>query len=350
MHSNSNEWPVRILAILTVIVLLAVFRPGSVPTAAGGPLAYRPPPEDDTGLSVILWPSTPTPLPIISADSTDLIDRSRLPAASAAATAVPVLVSGPAPTAGPVLSPTAGIPLPAAPTPPPGPRTANVPILMYHYISDPPAGSDKLRVSLSVPPTQFDAQLALLQKAGFQTITLDDLYENLAGGKPLPPKPIILTFDDGYEDHFTQAAPILLSHGYVGTFFVMTGPADRGGDGRYLTWPEIEAMNAAGMDIELHSREHFELRNRPNDFLVHHIAGARQTLQAHLNRPIRWFAYPSGSYDAAVVRVLKSDGFWGAVTTVHGSTHTAGALFDMPRIRMSGSYSLDTFAKLLGIR
>ena len=99
------------------------------------------------------------------------------------------------------------------------------------------------------------------------------------------------------------------------------------------------------MDMELHSREHVDLRNRPNDFLVYQIAGGRDSLAARTGRPVRWFAYPSGRYDDALVRVLKSAGFVGAVTTANGRTQTAPGLFDLPRIRISGSYTLEVFKK-----
>jgi peptidoglycan/xylan/chitin deacetylase (PgdA/CDA1 family) len=114
-----------------------------------------------------------------------------------------------------------------------------------------------------------------------------------------------------------------------------------------LTWEQIAAMSATGMDMELHSREHYDLRNRPNDFLVHQIAGGKESLEAHINRPVRWLAYPSGRYDAAVVRVLKSDGFWGALTTKQGRTYVASGFFDLQRIRIDGSYTLDTFIKVI---
>jgi peptidoglycan/xylan/chitin deacetylase (PgdA/CDA1 family) len=226
-------------------------------------------------------------------------------------------------------------------------RIANVPILMYHYISDPPPGSDRYRQALSVTPANFEAQMSYLQQAGYHAIALYDVYDYLMQGKPLPEKPIVLTFDDGYVDAISNAMPILQKHGFVGTFFVLTGPADRGGAGGYLTWDHIMTMNAAGMDIELHSREHYDLRRRSNDFLVHQIAGGKESIEAHINRPVRWFAYPSGRYDAAVIRVLKSAGFWGAVTTAYGRTHTASAFFELPRVRISGSYTLETFKKLV---
>ncbi len=140
-------------------------------------------------------------------------------------------------------------------------RTANVPILMYHYISTAPSANDKIRVGLSVPPDMFDAQMKLLVDNGFTTISLFDLYNNLATGQPLPDKPIVLTFDDGYVDNYEQAFPILKKYNQTATFFVITGRADAK-DPAYMSWDMIAEMSRAGMDMQLHSKEHVDLRHR----------------------------------------------------------------------------------------
>ena len=101
------------------------------------------------------------------------------------------------------------------------------------------------------------------------------------------------------------------------------------------------------MDMELHGREHVDLRNRPNDFLVHQIAGGRDSLAARTGRPVRWFAYPSGRYDDAVVRMLKSAGFVGAVTIMPGRTHTIAGIFDLQRVRVSELETVEGFKKTL---
>jgi peptidoglycan/xylan/chitin deacetylase (PgdA/CDA1 family) len=216
---------------------------------------------------------------------------------------------------------------------------------MYHYVSELPPQADRYRIDLTVTPADFDAQLAWLAQNGYHTITLYDLYNHLAAGYPLPDKPIILTFDDGYTDAYDIAMPLLQKYGFAGTFFILTGPADFGGGGQYLDWNQIVAMSSAGMDIELHSREHYDLRNRSNDFLVYQLLGGKQSIEAHTQKPVHWLAYPSGRYDAAVIRVLKSADFWGAVTTQPGQTHTTAGLFELPRIRIRGADTLKIFAE-----
>jgi peptidoglycan/xylan/chitin deacetylase (PgdA/CDA1 family) len=349
------NWLVKASAILAIIVLVTAFQ--SAPVAA-------PAPERETSLVSFALFSLPTePIEAVQAAPVEPtleapVRLIALETPTSEPTAAPLAFVEPVtpepsdalvPRRMPVIlsTPDAALEL-AVPLPFDGnQRVARVPILMYHYISDPPPGADSLRRSLSVTPANLDAQMNWLKQAGYQTITLYDLYDFLMQGKPLPAMPIILTFDDGYVDAFQFATPILQKHGCVGTFFVLTGPADRLGAGGYLNWAQIQAMSDAGMDMELHSREHVDLRYRPNDFLVHQIAGGRESIEGHTGRPVRWFAYPSGQYDAAVVRVLQSAGFWGSVTTMPGRTHTAAGLFDLQRVRVFGSETLEGFIKLV---
>lgn len=240
-------------------------------------------------------------------------------------------------------------PVPILPPEPDGVgRSADVPILMYHYISASPSVQDRIRYGLSVPPEMFEAQLRLLSDNGYTTISLRDLYEYLAVGKALPDKPIILTFDDGYLDNYTNAFPILQKYGMVGTFFVLTGPADDG-ESAYLTWDMITEMSNAGMDIQLHSREHLDMRNRAFDWLVFQIIGGRQSIEGHTGKPVIFMAYPSGKYDAAVLRFLRGNNFWAAVTTASGVTHTLSEPLLWNRVRISGQMGLGGFARMLGL-
>jgi len=227
-------------------------------------------------------------------------------------------------------------------------RSADVPILMYHYISASPSAQDHIRYGLSVPPEMFEAQVKLLSDNGYTTISLRELYEYLAVGKSLPANPIVLTFDDGYVDNYTNAFPILQKYGMAGTFFVLTGPADDG-VAAYLTWDMITEMSNAGMDIQLHSRDHLDMRNRPFDWLVFQIIGGRQSIEGHTGKPVIFMAYPSGKYDAAVLRFLRGNNFWAAVTTASGVIHTLSDPLLWDRVRISGQTDLSGFAKMLGL-
>jgi len=131
--------------------------------------------------------------------------------------------------------------------PPPTFRGA-VPVLTYHGISDRAASI------YDITPKQFAEQMAMLQQAGFHTITAEQ-YARFPGGsaKDLPSRPILITFDDGQLDSYRNADPILKRHGFRATMFVITEPVDRG-NAFYLRWDEFRTMRDSGRwDLQLHA-------------------------------------------------------------------------------------------------
>ncbi len=234
----------------------------------------------------------------------------------------------------------------ATPKPVRLPASARVPILMYHYISEPPPGADRYRIDLSVTPQDFERQLRYLATNGYTTISLYDLYAHLSLGRALPPKPIVLTFDDGYRDHYEHAFPLLQKYGMRATFFITTDFINFGNP-HHLTWEMVKEMSAAGMDIESHARTHRDLRNRDFQFLVWEILGPIEQITAHTGKRPRFFCYPSGRYDDAVIRMLHSVQTWAAVTTEHGSVHTLANAMTWRRIRVHGRASLEHFAAMV---
>jgi len=223
-------------------------------------------------------------------------------------------------------------------------RRIRVPVLMYHYISTPPPGADKYRLDLSVTPRQFAAQLAWLRANGYTPVTLGDLYDALTSGAPLPPRPVILTFDDGYTDAYAHAFRLLRQSGMVGTFFVVTEWLDNGQAG-YLTWDQAREMAAAGMAIESHSRSHPDLTNDCDyDCRVYQVLGSVETIAAEIGVRPRFFCYPGGRYDAGLFAVLEAAGIVAAVTTHGGTLHVSERLLELPRVRVRGTTTLREFA------
>jgi peptidoglycan/xylan/chitin deacetylase (PgdA/CDA1 family) len=219
---------------------------------------------------------------------------------------------------------------------------------MYHYVGGLPANADALRRDLTVSAKNFEAQLNYLEQEGYEAITLNDLLLNLTVGEPLPPKPIMLTFDDGYADAYTNAFPLLKQFGFTGTFFLITKPIDEH-NVDFLSWAQVKEMHTAGMKFEPHSYDHPDLRNRGYDFLVFQILGPKQAIEARTGEECRFYAYPSGYYDQEVIDVLRSAHFWGAVLTAQGATHTSADAFTLNRIRVRGGEDLDTFVRLLNL-
>lgn len=307
------------MLILAVIVLVGV-AVVATPTFTESAEAEPGPPLVDASTVV----PTITPPPTWTPTSTSTPADTPLPSA----TPEPSLTPAPAPG--------------SRPQPDGVQRTARVPILMYHYISAPPDPGDRLRIDLSVLPENFDAQMRWLAENNYHTITLADLYTHLAVGAPLPENPIILTFDDGYVDHYENAFPILQKYGFTGAFFVLAGPADVASP-RYLTWEMIAEMSATGQDMQVHGRAHVDLRRRSGEFLFFQIVGARQAIEAHTGKPAPFFAYPAGQYDADVLRFLSERDFWMAVTTNYGRDHSLDSALELGRVRIRGGDSLERF-------
>lgn len=225
-------------------------------------------------------------------------------------------------------------------------RRIHVPILMYHYVSELPEDADEYRQDLTVMPAIFYAHMQYLYEQGYTTISLYQLHEALYTGAELPPRPVVLTFDDGHIDHYETVLPILQEFGFTGTFFIITGLADVNHP-EYMTWGQIQILAEAGMDMESHTKTHRDLRERDVDFLVYEILGSIESLEAHLQRPARIFSYPAGRYDDLTLAVLGSTPVIRAVTTRFGAYHTSDNRLELPRLRVSGDMGVSGLAHLL---
>jgi peptidoglycan/xylan/chitin deacetylase (PgdA/CDA1 family) len=207
---------------------------------------------------------------------------------------------------------------------------------MYHYLSAPPPGADAIRRDLSVSPAQFESHLAYLRRSGYETISFIELAYAVAQHANLPAKPIIITFDDGYRDHYENAFPLLRKYDYEATFFIFTEPIQTA-NVDYLSWDMVAEMHQAGMEFGSHSHTHPDLRNRNIDFVKNEILTSKQLIEAHIDEPVRIFCYPAGRYDDLTMQVIKEAGFWGAVTTQWGAAHSLENRFELPRIRVRGN-------------
>jgi peptidoglycan/xylan/chitin deacetylase (PgdA/CDA1 family) len=219
---------------------------------------------------------------------------------------------------------------------------------MYHYISVPPADADAIRRDLSVTPAQFESHLAYLRQAGYETISMKELAYALSRQNPLPARPIIITFDDGYRDNYENAFPLLRQYSYTGVFFVFTQPIDAHNIS-YLSWEMVIEMHKAGMEFGSHSYRHSDLSNKDVDFLVYEILGSKEAIEERIREPVHFFSYPSGRYDDLTIRVLASANFWGAVTTQFGVEQSFGSRFEMQRIRVRGNDTAEDLAEKLNL-
>jgi peptidoglycan/xylan/chitin deacetylase (PgdA/CDA1 family) len=225
-------------------------------------------------------------------------------------------------------------------------RRIHVPILMYHYVGELPPNPDATRIDLTVPLDMFRAHMEYLKEQGYTTISLYQLDDALLNGTPLPPKPVILTFDDGYIDQYINVFPLLRENGFTATFFIITGMPDNHEPG-YMNWGQIREMANAGMGMEAHTKTHQDLRNRDYAFLVYELLGSIQSLQAYTGHEPHMFAYPVGHYDDMTLNVLRQLGVWRAVTTEHGSLETTDNRLEVPRLRVNGDTGVNGLDYLL---
>jgi peptidoglycan/xylan/chitin deacetylase (PgdA/CDA1 family) len=215
---------------------------------------------------------------------------------------------------------------------------------MYHYVSVPPPDADKYRLDLSVTPANFEAQMEYLAVEGYHPVRLAVLADHLLGGPPLPSKPIVITFDDGYADNYENAFPILRSYKFPATFFVITQFIEERRPG-YMTWDQLEDMAIEGMDIGSHSINHPDLRGKSRAVQVSEIAGSKVMIESRIGTPVESFSYPAGKFDARTIEVLRDSGYLTAVTAdAQGTRHTTEGIYELRRIRVRGSYSLNEFA------
>jgi peptidoglycan/xylan/chitin deacetylase (PgdA/CDA1 family) len=228
------------------------------------------------------------------------------------------------------------------------PGTATVPILMYHVIAPPPAGAPF--PGLYVTPDLFAAQMHALKSAGWTSVTLDELDAFWRHGVSLPPgKPIVISFDNGYQSQFTKALPVLRSLGWVGDENIqLTGlPPSQGG----LSDDEVRGLIAAGWELDTQGVSHADLIALDANELHEQVAGARATIQRRYRVPVNWFCYPSGHYDATVIAAVTAAGYKGSTTVVPGWAAPREDPYRLPRLRVLGGTSAQSLlAEIAAIR
>jgi peptidoglycan/xylan/chitin deacetylase (PgdA/CDA1 family) len=224
-------------------------------------------------------------------------------------------------------------------------KSIQIPVLMYHYIRINPWETDKVGFNLSVTPYDFAMQMDYLLEHGYHTISLDELGANLLFGAKLPIKPIVLSFDDGYRDFFTNAFPILQKRNMKAVNFVITGFV---GLPVYLTWEEISQMEKSGLvTFGAHTVDHSGLTSLPDKKILWEMTQSKKDLEEHLGYPINWIAYPYGDVNEHVASLAKQVGFVGAFGTKLGTFESTDNLFTQPRVRVGGGESAEELGTLL---
>lgn len=217
-------------------------------------------------------------------------------------------------------------------------QTQAVPIVMYHYVRPDPGPSDPAGQDLSVTPEDFAAEMAYLDSAGYTTMTLGELDDVRKGRLPLPAKPVVLTFDDGYRDFYTAAWPVLRQHHFKATIFVFTAAL---GSERYLTWEMLDELDRSGViEVGAHTVNHLDLPGLPDAQSRAEIFNCKATLETKLGHEVRSFAYPAGHYNQRDLAYVRQAGYAMAVTTQGGFAKPGSSALELPRVRIHGPRGL----------
>jgi len=209
-------------------------------------------------------------------------------------------------------------------------HAAAIPILMYHVIA---RYRGQPNPQLYVAPSMFAAQMRYLARHGYHVITLEEAYDYWHGA-PLPTKPVVVSFDDGFRNQYTKAMPILRSHNWAGTLNLVISHLFEGNYG--LRPPLVRTMINRGWEIDSHSMTHANLTGLPHQALRFQAAGSRRYLHRHFSVAVRAFCYPFGAFNSTVIAAVQRAGYRLATTTSEGFAHVA-APFMLARVRISGT-------------
>lgn len=195
-------------------------------------------------------------------------------------------------------------------------KYAKMPILLYHYVEYVKDDKDTIRKSLNIIPYIFDAQVKTLKDAGYTFITPADLSDFLDDKKELPIKSVILSFDDGYRDFYTDVFPILKKYQVKAVAYIVPNFLNK--PNNMDLWQLQELAQSGLVEIGAHTMDHSYLSGLSGDLVKYEVEESKKYLEENLGIKIISFAYPYGAFDNQTIDVVKKAGFTTAVTTING--------------------------------
>lgn len=212
-------------------------------------------------------------------------------------------------------------------------RALNVPILVHHYVEVVTDERDFIRKSLSIRPDYFERQIKYLLDIGYTFISLDEVSNALSFNRTLPDKAVVLTFDDGYRDFYTDAFPILQKYGVKSINYIV--PAFIGKDQNYLDADQIKEMIATGLlEIGAHTMSHSDLPSLSDEDLFREISGSKKYLEDNFGVSVNHFAYPWGISNEKVARVVEEAGYLSGVGIQKGVVSEDSDPYFLPRLHV----------------
>ncbi|MDC0768848.1 polysaccharide deacetylase family protein [Streptomyces sp. HD] len=226
---------------------------------------------------------------------------------------------------------------------------ARVPILMYHAVSTSP--NDATR-DLSVAPEAFAEQMALIGDLGLTPVRTADLAARWRSGKPLPERPVLITFDDGYEGVHRHALPVLAKHGFAATVFVSTGwlkgPHDMGGGlDTMLDWDQVRELAEADIEIGGHSHTHPQLDQLPDTRLRSELILCKEIVSDLLGTVPASFAYPYGYSSRRVREAVRETGYAQALAVNNGLARRRQGPYALTRLTVRRTTGIEEFGQMV---
>ena len=218
-----------------------------------------------------------------------------------------------------------------------------VPILEYHEVARHTLGMDASKLSLLVVPDEFSRQMQYLKDNNFTTITLNQWMAARVGQASLPPKPVILTFDDGRLGVYQNAFPILRRNGQKAILFLISGEVGRVVKG-YVDWPMVREMQNTGLiTFGSHTVHHAVLPPLTTGRVLMELSYSKMEIQRNTGHSCDYFCYPHGKYDVQVAKQVGAAGYRAAVSTIPGWSRVTDNPYELRRVRIDGRDDLSVF-------
>jgi len=204
-----------------------------------------------------------------------------------------------------------------------------VPVLMYHRF-----GYDKS--TLFISPGNFERQMQYLKNRKYNVISLDELVEGIKSGRAFAHNSVVITVDDGYQDNYTYAYPVLKKYGFPATIFLISNFIGR--NSGFMSWDEVREMSKHDISFGGHTRNHVYLPSvKEENILQDETKGCKEFIEHKLGSTVDYFCYPTGGFTERVKEIVKKSGYKGACTTNRGFAEFNRDVYELKRIKVTNS-------------